>query len=373
MQRKLIGGLALAMFAMQACSTGAAGELAGTQTAVAAQVMTQTLSTAEGQVAPSPTSPTSTAGKCGDGIWDAAEQADPNLCPQDRPTEAPGTQPTAPAATESAATSGDLIFAPDPGLRIDNASNSSVGLDPASGVIYLYYLNRVANRQEVATAADGLNFGAGSVPDGYPFDAHNTRLPDGTWRRYLYDNRTGQMTSESSTDGVHFTPDAGVRYTPTERDNGTLGVYDFHVTSSGMVIMVYLGDLMGQNNLRRAVSTDNGWTFTFDRGDVLGDGALGGGPNSFVDPKLITLPDGRVRLLTMKMGAVYSFIADDNLETFTQEPGVRLAPGDFTEFKVQALFDPVIVRLLDGRYRIYATAGLADDPEHQALVSATNP
>lgn len=244
---------------------------------------------------------------------------------------------------------------------------------PATGAIYLYYLNRATGQPEVATAADGLNFGVGAFPTAYPFDSRNTLLPDGTWRRYLYDNRAAQMTSESSTDGAHFTPDAGVRYTPSEHDNGTLGVYDFHVASSGAVIMVYLGDLMGQNNLRRAVSSDNGWTFTFDRGDVLGDGALGGGANSFVDPKLITLPDGRVRLLTMKMGAVYSFVADDDLETFTQEPGMRLAPGDFTEFEVRGLFDPVIVRLPDGRYRIYVTAAIGDDPEHQALVSATNP
>ncbi len=137
--------------------------------------------------------------------------------------------------------------------------------------------------------------------------------------------------------------------------------------------MVYLGDLPGSNNLRRAVSADNGWTFTFDRANVLGDAALGGGSNSFVDPKLIELPDERVRLIVMKQGSIYSFIADDNLETFTEEPGARLSSSDFIEFSVGALFDPVVVRLPDGRYRMFVTAGFADGQEHQALVSATTP
>ncbi len=266
-----------------------------------------------------------------------------------------------------------ICFIPDPGLRIDNASNASVGIDPSTGTIYLYYLDRAANRNKVATAEDGLNFGEGIVPTTYAFDSHNVLLPDGTWRRYSYDNRSGQMTSMSSTDGLHFTPDDGVRYAPQEDDKGTLGVYDFHVTASGTMVMVYLGDLPGLNNLRRAVSTDNGWTFTFDRADLLGDAALGGGSNSFVDPKLIELPDGRVRLIAMKQGSIYSFIADDNLETFTQELGARLSPTDFTEFSVMAFFDPVVVRLPDGRYRMFMTAGFADSQEHQALVSATTP
>lgn len=284
------------------------------------------------------------------------------------PTPTSNLQPVPPSSS-----SGDLTFIPDPGLRIDNASNASVGIDPSTGTIYLYYFDRTANRNKIATAEDGLNFGEGVEATTYAFDSHNVPLPDGTWRRYLYDNRSGQMTSMSSTDGIRFTPEQGVRYAPQENDKGTLGVYDFHVTASGTVVMVYLADLPGLNNLRRAVSTDNGWTFTFDRADLLGDAALGGGSNSFVDPKLIALPDGRVRLIAMKQGSIYSFIADDNLETFTQEPGARLSPADFTEFSVGAFFDPVVVRLPDGRYRMFMTAGFADGQEHQALVSATTP
>jgi hypothetical protein len=233
----------------------------------------------------------------------------------------------------------------------------------------------LTNTEKVATSEDGLTFGEGIPPTTYSYDSRNILLPDGTWRRYIFNDATDEVTSMSSTDGAHFTDDEGVRYTLQVDDKGTMGVFDVFTTPAGNVVMLYLGDLNGLNNLRRAVSTDGGWTFIFDRGDVLGDASLGGGANSFVDPYSILLPSGRRRLFTMKQGAIYSFISDEPFSNFILEPGVRLSPEDFTEFEVTGLFDPKVILLPDGRYRMYVTATIqaADGSQRQAIVSATTP
>ena len=270
------------------------------------------------------------------------------------------------------AAANELTFIPDAGLRADNASNAAVGLDP-DGVVYLHYLDRTVAQDRVASAADGLNFAPATPPSAFAYDSRNTLLPDGTWRRYMLDPRTSQFTSMSSTDGLHFAADPGIRYSAQLDDHGSVGVYDAFADPQGGVVLQYLGDLMGLNNLRRAYSTDGGLTFMFERGDVLGDASLGGGPNSYVDPKTLLLPDGRRRLFTMKQGTIYSFISNSALTSFTLETGARLLPSDFTEVSVHAFFDPVVLQLPDGRYRMYVTAsvGHASGPDTQALVSAT--
>ena len=137
---------------------------------------------------------------------------------------------------------------------------------------------------------------------------------------------TSQIGSLFSADGVTFTPETGVRYTLQPADKGTLGVYDAFSDRQGGVVLLYLGDLPGLNNVRRAYSRDNGLTFTFDRGNILGDDNAGGGANSFVDEKSIRLPDGRIRLFTMRQHTIYSFVSVDDGYSFVRDPGTRLEP-----------------------------------------------
>ena len=146
----------------------------------------------------------------------------------------------------------------------------------------------------------------------------------------------------------------------------------------------------GSDNVRRAVSRDGGWSFTFDSDNVLKDKDLEA-KKKFVDPKAFLLPDGTWRLLNMRrgengtspqpgvvaVGEVVTFISRNGMDFF-REPGVRLKPSDFTEFPVWSLNDPVMVRLPDGRYRIYVAA-LVDDTSPGApsstkwvIVSATS-
>jgi hypothetical protein len=316
---------------------------------------------------------------CGGGGGGAAASSVPGptvAAPEAAVAVAATPTPTPPATTAPAS---DLAFVADDGLRMDNASNAAAGVDPASGTVYLYYEDRVGQHsQKVATSSDGLAFGVGSTPLDARFDSRNVRLPDGSWRRYQYHPDTRELGSTRSTDGIDFTPEDGVRYSPAPSDNGEFGVYDLFSDPSGAVVMLYVGDLHGRNNVREAVSSDNGLTFTFSRGNVLGDDDAGGGGRSFVDPKTIALPDGRRRLFVNRGGTLYSFTSDASLRSYVQDPGIRLQPSDIHALTVTAFYDPVCVRLPDGRYRLYFTAQLSEPvgkraPPRQAETGAKQP
>jgi hypothetical protein len=263
-----------------------------------------------------------------------------------------------------------LEFTFDAGFRVVGATNPQPGVDPATGQVHLYYVDHATNQQRVAVSADGLTFPAGASAVGvFRNDARNTLLPDGTWRRFQWNFGTNQIGSLYSADGITFTPENGVRYTLQPADKGTLGVYDAYSDRQGGVVLLYLGDLPGLNNVRRAYSRDNGLTFTFDRGNILGDNTAGGGANSFVDEKSIRLPDGRIRLFTMRQNTIYSFVSNDDGYSFIRDPGTRLERGSFKEATLTSLNDPVVVRLPDGRFRMYL-ASLRSD-QVWVVVSAT--
>ena len=263
-----------------------------------------------------------------------------------------------------------LDFTFDSGFRVVGATNPQPGVDPVTGQIHLYYVDHATNQPKVAVSSDGLSFPAGSSAVGvFRNDARNTHLPDGTWRRFQWNFGTNQIGSLFSADGVTFTPEGGVRYTLQSADKGTLGVYDAFSDRQGGVVLLYLGDLPGLNNVRRAYSRDNGVSFTFDRGNILGDDNAGGGANSFVDEKSLRLSDGRIRLFTMRQNTIYSFLSIDDGYSFTRDAGTRLERGSFNGATLTSLNDPVVVRLPDGRYRMYV-ASLRSD-QVWVVVSAT--
>jgi hypothetical protein len=243
-------------------------------------------------------------------------------------------------------------------------------VDPISGQVWIYYADQIAHKTMLRISDDGLTFGNASEPSSWKNDSRNTLMPDGkSWRRYQYDPRTTILSSSVSSDGVNFFADSGTRFAPQPDDHGVIGVYDLFSNRSGEVVLLYLGDLMGRNNVRRSVSRDGGLSFTFDHGNVLGDDDAGGGPNSFVDEKSLRLPDGRLRLFTMRKNTIHSFISNDDGLTFAFEPGARLQFADCKEASLTSLNDPVVVRLPDGRYRMYVASLRSDNV--WTIVSAT--
>lgn len=280
----------------------------------------------------------------------------------------------------SAADPSGPSFMPDPGIRIDHAGLVCPSHDPSVGIYYLYYDDEATHRQLVATSSDGLIFGAGTPPSEWRHDPRILVMPKRDeqgrtiYRRYVRQHDS-TFISESSPDGERFTRDEGIRYQPQPEDRGSIGVYDHFIDSAGGVVLLYIGDMHGLNNVRRAYSPpgDNGWTFHFESGNVLRDAELGGGPNSYVDQKSILLPDGRRRLFAMKQGSIYSFISEDDGRTFQLEPGTRLRPEDFSPLKVKSLHDPWPVLLPDGRIRLYLH-GFIDEGSRSrnAILSATS-
>lgn len=289
--------------------------------------------------------------------------------------------------TSATAGSDELVFIPDPGIRVDYASNASPAI-AEDGTFWIYYTTWVGAQPSPkrATSGDGISFGDGESYFDRENDPRRTRLPDETYRFFQYDSAEDGLRSTTSQDGLQFFPDNGIRYTLQPEDNASFGVFDCYTNADGEVVLLYVGAMGALNNVRMAVSTDGGWNFDFDGGNVCGDDDDGGLGYSHVDPRTIELPDGSRRLFTMKQGPlaphpgerkvteIYSFHAPDG-KNFTQEEGVRLEPEDFTEFEVWSLHDPWVVRLADGRYRMYITAKMTgtDGIYREAIVSATTP
>ena len=274
----------------------------------------------------------------------------------------------------------ELTFVLDDGIRMMHAAEPAAGVAP-DGSVYLYYNDKTTQpgQRRVSVSEDGLNFPEGDPETSHEYDSRATLLPDGTWRMYLWSMDDQVLRSSSSTDGVQYIMDEGIRYEIQPEDNGSMGIYRAFSDTQGGVVLLYIGDMWGLNNIRRAYSTDNGWTFEFQHGDVLGDSDDGGTNNSWVDQPPTRLAGCRIRLFVMREGLIATFISNDDLTSFTQEDGYRLQPSDVPDLAVRSLHDPVVVQLHDGRWRMYVCAFVDNDPpgpggdDYQCLISATTP
>ncbi len=279
----------------------------------------------------------------------------------------------------------DFTFIFDDGIRMAEASNPGVKMNDDGTISLLFQDNSDDGKQHVAISEDGLTFSdrGESVTQRVGGQFRAKQLPDGTWRGYGYDTTKGIeeecLTSQSSEDGITFADDVGCRYTLTDDDKGTMGVYEFFADSNENIVLLYIGDRYGLNNIRRAYSKDNGETFTFTNGNVLGDDDFGGGAKSYVDEKVLVLDDHRVFLVAMQSGTIYGFMSEDDGVSFEPYEEPLLEANDFisTEYgEATSLHDPQIIELEDGRYRIYVTAGFRGDStttenDTEAIVSAT--
>jgi len=323
----------------------------------------------------------------------------------------PGTTTTTAARNPGTGLTGPA-FEVEPGIRIDYAGNAKGGYndDPSLGRVgtYVYHEDKSHDPEtgegggspgsRYAFSEDGITFEdavtvemvAGVCSDNsnatYYF-AHPERLelPDGSgWRMYFLTFRrdeasgiplfTGLMSS-FSTDGIYFCSEEGSRYGLGPNDENTMGVYTTFVAEHAdepQVVLLYLGDLAGNNNARRAVAGADGYTFTWERDNVLND-ATGRASDAYVDISTVpTGEPGKRRLYGMQGGtAIYSFITDDDARTFTMEEGPRISADDFdiavTEGRhVCNLYDPSLVQYRDENgditmTRMYVTGNVWDE------------
>lgn len=284
----------------------------------------------------------------------------------------------------------DLIFYADPGWRTGFGTGNPMAGISESGQIYLYH-HRDHTQPEpgnkLAISYDGLTFSDFyAKPYTHLYHPKFVLMPDGVTRRtYFPDLRfDGEVVSESFISDGQPVRDSGVRFTATSNDNGTIGIVEVFPDNRGGLVMLYIGDRTGANDIRRAYSPpgDNGLNFTFTNSNVLGDANLPRSSDKNVDQFSLLLPDGRRRLFAMSHGGsrINSFITTDHGTTFTPETGIRLTPEVFTEFKVHSLHDPSVVILPDGRHRMYVCARVdynksapdnASDRYNYVIVSAT--
>lgn len=267
----------------------------------------------------------------------------------------------------------DLIFIPDTGVRIINGAIPTISYSSVTSKYYLVYNN---GGDYMSTSTDGLTFTTGTLQTtNFQYDGRNVLLPNGKYRRYLWNQGPKLFQSSVSTDGIHFTSDPGSRYTITPGDSGTMGVYDIFKMSNGKVLLYYLADLYHLNNCRKAVSSDSGYTFVFSKANVFGDSAIAaqnGASNAFVDTRTTALSTpGKRRMFSMKQTIIYSFTSNDEGDNFTADPGIRLSPSDFVSstYTLNTFFDPSVVLMPDGRYRMFVASLKNSVP---VIVSATS-
>lgn len=268
----------------------------------------------------------------------------------------------------------DLRFYPDSGIRIADASVANIGYDSVNKVYYLFYTGEGAQRGMLyATSTNGLDFTTVGLQTSYAYDPRRVQLPDGNYRLYQYDPDNKYFESSYSTDGVNFSAETGIRYSLDTSDNASAGIYDIFSIPGGSMVMLYLGDLMGRNNLRRAISTDNGVSFLFSAGNILGDDNAGGGGRSYVDTRSLLIKGGCRRMFAMKGGqAIYSFLSKDYGFSFRRERGMRLKLADYKGMTLIGFFDPAVIRTRNGRYRMYVTANTMENGTRSSFfVSAT--
>jgi hypothetical protein len=233
-----------------------------------------------------------------------------------------------------------LNFTADSGTRVTGGSVPCIVKLP-SGVYRLFY--NYNGEIYSASSTDGLNFtvdpgkrvAKGGTTDPDRDSAGNPVLIQFGENSFVlfYEGASGNtrvVLSATSTDGLNFTKQSGVRYSGTSADGGIVSAFDIIKESSTFLRMYYIGDWFGKNNVRTAVSADGGNTWIYEQGNICGDDNAGGGPNTYIDPDIVKLPSGGYKLY-VKKGAdkIYSFSSTDGL-AFTQDSGVRLQASQFS-------------------------------------------
>jgi hypothetical protein len=233
-------------------------------------------------------------------------------------------------------------FSRDAGVRIDNAV-SAEAFERSDGSIVVYANSPTGI--EAWRSRDGLSFTR--TRGRMPFGAHATvvRLPDDRLRMYYATPsdlpiRPSQLRSASSRDGYFWFLDDGVRF----GDIG-FGVMEVVPLPDG-TWRLYHNDrqLDGSSRILSARST-KGLTFHLEPGVRL--------PAPYVDPAVVRLPSGAwlMAVSTIEKGRrqrIHLAESGDGLRWRVERKPLFGDPG-------ASDFDPTLLPLPDGRFRLYYT------------------
>src|ERR1017187_5560047 len=262
-----------------------------------------------------------------------------------------------------AATSTDgLTFTRTNNIITDQAR--SPNLVVANGMLYLYYITAVGNRQgtlAVAISSDQGKtwiFKQAEVRNGgrliLPYAPDIRILENGRFRLYFNDARqVPRIVYADGEDGIHFTW-AGTLYMRPGR-YGSLMIGSLLVAVCGGW-HTYLRDVNADffGVVSHGFSSD-GDSFSFSSDPRI---SFSNGKEPCHPTSAVSLENGRSRFYgspNQVPGGVRSFVTSDGIE-FEPEAGIRLAPDSRSELEKDLVKDAAVVKLSDGSYfMVYVT------------------
>ena len=166
-----------------------------------------------------------------------------------------------------------------------------------------------------------------------------------------YDNASTRILSAYSQDGNVWVPEPGVRLSPQEGGAGDFRVVSSEVVpiGDGRQLRMYFECCAGSqavtNSIRSATSTD-GLKWTMDTGvRVESEG------HNYASPRIVFLDDGQCRMYVFDRGqGIISLVSSDGLE-FHPEPGLRIAQDG--AYDSLCAFAPEIIRVAGAGYVMY--------------------
>lgn len=231
-----------------------------------------------------------------------------------------------------------------------------------AALLFLLCLPLAAVAQVQWQKEDGIRVKEGSVPFAYP-------LERGRYRLYFCGQ--GGIQSAVSNDGLAFTLEPGVRIAPTPGEGSREWIVcdpSLVKLDDGRYRMYYKGANgpggPGQSIHRvfSAVSLD-GITFVKEGLRLESEGTIDRGWASV--PEVIRTFDGRWRMYYVSDAAeghgIASALSDDGLN-FTREPGQRII----------GMVDPAVVTLPNGQYWLFGMIGLGKPDSDRGIYSATS-
>ncbi len=190
------------------------------------------------------------------------------------------------------------------------------------------------------------------------------RLRDGNYRLYYtqilprpgypdgavdYDQATSRILSAVSPDGLHWTPEPGVRLSAEQGGAG-----EYRVVSSEVVPIadrnghwrMYYECCRGPQSIGNAIlsarSEDDGITWTVEPGVRWGNDR-----SNFAAPRIQSLDGGRMRLYCYERGnGIISAVSKGGGLIFDEEPGLRIAQDGSGDS--HAAFAPEIMQIQNG-------------------------